>query len=286
MRRPARPRLAPTLLAFGSLFVLLAGSGCVTRLSRESFLDGNRIQVDLVREVKGFTTQKKGFEHPAIVSAERLVNVLNAVEIEEPEKGGGIVRQPAFHPEIVGEVAQALSNAFAEVGPDQEVSILAVRKEMRLGILHRKFLTSFLAHMKDGHLYLHLSRVEWPIPRDRDRLPKPRRDREPMDFRLVSGDLLYYFGPQEPEIAWQDPTFRQAYRLPGSTGGERRRREVLEEAPMTQRERKQLLDEEDPVGSLDPEQLRALADLEEDRRAGRITEAAYQRARRQLLRSR
>jgi len=37
---------------------------------------------------------------------------------------------------------------------------------------------------------------------------------------------------------------------------------------------------------LPPEQLRALADLEEDRREGRITETAYQRERRQLLRKR
>jgi hypothetical protein len=37
---------------------------------------------------------------------------------------------------------------------------------------------------------------------------------------------------------------------------------------------------------LTPEQLRALADLEEDRRQGRITEPAYQRARRELLRKR
>jgi hypothetical protein len=37
---------------------------------------------------------------------------------------------------------------------------------------------------------------------------------------------------------------------------------------------------------LSPEQLRALADLEEDRRQGRITEPAYQRARRELLRKR
>ena len=40
------------------------------------------------------------------------------------------------------------------------------------------------------------------------------------------------------------------------------------------------------IGDLTPEQLRALADLEEDRRKGRITEATYQRERRQLLRKR
>ena len=40
------------------------------------------------------------------------------------------------------------------------------------------------------------------------------------------------------------------------------------------------------IGDLTPEQLRALADLEEARRAGEITESDYQRARRDLLRDR
>ena len=40
------------------------------------------------------------------------------------------------------------------------------------------------------------------------------------------------------------------------------------------------------LGDLTSDQLRALADLEDDRREGRITELDYQRERRQLLRER
>ena len=40
------------------------------------------------------------------------------------------------------------------------------------------------------------------------------------------------------------------------------------------------------LDQLSSEQLRTLADLEDDRREGRITEAAYQRSKRQLLRER
>ena len=107
-----------------------------------------------------------------------------------------------------------------------------------------------------------------------------------MDFRVVSGEFLYFAGPQTLEIDWQNDVFRTAYRLPGSTGGEKRRREVLMQSPIPQAERKAMQGADVDVDTLTPEQLRALADLEEDRASGRITEQAYQRARRELLRPR
>ena len=258
---------------------------------RSPIIHRTGIQVDLVREVRGFTTRPRNFEHPAIISVERLKNILNAVEVETgvgKKKGGSVVRQPAFHPEIVEMTARAVAEAFAEAGPDQEIGVQAIRKEMRLGVFHRKTLTSFLAYMKDGYLYLVLRRIDWPIPKkdEDDRLPEPRRDDRPMDFRVVSGEHLYYAGPQSLEIDWQDPVFRKPYRLPGTTRGSKRRRVILEQAPLPKSEREAGAGERIDIGDLSPEQLRALADLEEDRRQGRITEAAYQRAKRQLLRKR
>jgi hypothetical protein len=82
--------------------------------------------------------------------------------------------------------------------------------------------------------------------------------------------------------------FQLAYRLPGSSQGTQRRREILEQSAIPKDEQ----DEASSGGtgvtldSLSPAQLRALADLEEDRNQGRITEIDYQRARRQLLRQR
>ncbi|MAG29980.1 MAG: hypothetical protein CL908_03685 [Deltaproteobacteria bacterium] len=273
------------------VLVALAGglsAGCAARPRRDRLIDNQRIKVDLVREVKGFTTEPRGFEHPAVISKERVRNILSAVEVETRKDDRGILRQPAFHPEIVDEVARSLSKAFSEASPDQEIGVLTIRKEMRMGVFHKKYLTSFLAYMDDGHLYLLLNRVDWPIPQSKKtkRLPKPRRDRKPMDFRAVNGEHMYYVGSQALEIAWQDPVFRTAYRLPGSTRGEKRKREILAESPMTTEERKALRKEGIGIDQLTPDQLRALADLEEDRSAGRITEAAYQRARRQLLRDR
>jgi hypothetical protein len=109
-----------------------------------------------------------------------------------------------------------------------------------------------------------------------------------MDFRVVAGDHLYYAGPQALEIDWQNPVFRVAYRLPGSTQGTKRRREIIDRSAIPQDEHEAASDRENsvPIDELTPDQLRALADLEEDRREGRITELAYQRAKRQLLRRR
>jgi hypothetical protein len=103
---------------------------------------------------------------------------------------------------------------------------------------------------------------------------------------VVSGEHLFYAGPQALEIEWQSSVFRTAYHLPGTSGGEKRRREVLFQAPIPKDELREADDGSLSLDELTPEQLRTLADLEEDRRQGRITEAAYQRSKRQLLRQR
>ena len=128
-----------------------------------------------------------------------------------------LVRAPAFHPDIIPAAAAAISTAFSEANRDQEVGVKLVRKEKKMGVFHTKYLTSFIAYMNEGYLYLLLSRVDWPIPqaKENDKLPEPRRDRVPMNFRVVSGDYLFYAGPRSLEIAWQDPIFGAAYRLPG-----------------------------------------------------------------------
>jgi hypothetical protein len=276
------------LAALAICLGLALTSGCATRARRHSIIDKTGMQVDLVRYVKGFQTEPQGFEHPAIISPERLTHILGAIEIETREKDGSTIRQPGFHAEIVEPVAAALSDALRQAGPDEEVGLKAVRKERNLGVFHTKYLTSLLAYVKDGFLYLQLHRADWEIPQAKEDkpLPEPIRDTRPMDYRVVSGEYLYFAGPQTLEIAWNNDVFRTDYKLPGSTGGEKRRREVLVESPIPQSERKAAGGEGVSIDALTPEQLRALADLEEDRRSGRITEQAYQRARRELLRPR
>jgi hypothetical protein len=285
------PRMIDRFAALVSLALLIGGlGGCASRSVHSPIIERVGVEVDLVRKVKGFTTEPRGYEHPTIISVERMAHILNAVEIETRGDGLGTIREPAFHPDIVEETAKAISEALAEAGPDDEVGAKIVRKEMRLGVFHKKYLTSFLLHIDKGHLYLFLHRVEWFVSqRDDDgSLPEPRHDNHPMDFRVVSGEHLYYAGPQALEIDWQNPVFQTAFRLPGSTGGETRRREVIDElaVPKDEQEANANRENSTALGDLSPDQLRALADLEEDRREGRITETAYQRAKRQLLRQR
>lgn len=270
---------------------LLLGSmaGCATRISRKQIIDRRAVDVDLVREMEGlFKTKPEGFEHPVVISSERLVNILNAIEVETPQETGGFVREPAFYPDTVEDVARAIAEGFAEAGPDERLGVKVIRKEANLGLFHTKYLTSLLAYIKNDHLYILLSRVDWPIPqsKENDKLPEPRADQQPMRFRVVSGEHLFYSGPQSLEIDWQNAVFRTAYHLPGTSGGEKRRREVLLQAPIPKDERRREDEGGLSLDQLSPEQLRTLADLEEDRRQGRITEAAYQRAKRQILRPR
>lgn len=283
-----RSRNLSVLAVLAVCLGLVLTSGCATRARRHSIIDKTGMQVDLVRYVKGFRTEPQGFEHPAIISSERLAHILGAIEIETREKDGATIRQPGIHPDLVEPIATALSDALREAGPDQEVGLQAVRKQQKLGVFHTKYLTALLAYVKGGFLYLQLHRSEWEIPQAKEDkpLPEPIRDTRPMDYRVVSGDYLYFAGPQTLEIAWNNDVFRSAYKLPGSTGGEKRRREVLLESPIPQAERKAAQGTDVSIDALTPEQLRALADLEEDRRAGRVTEQAYQRARRELLRPR
>ena len=276
-----------------ALAVALCGlaTGCATRNVRHNIQDDYLTIVDLVREVRGFTTQEKGFEHPAIISPTRLSNILRALEIEM-QTDEGTIRQPAIHPAIVNRVSESLSAALEQASPNEEVAIRAIRKQRRLGVLDTKFLTTFLAHVKDEQLYVAIRRVDWPLPsgaettKTKNVLPDPIRERRSMNFRVVTGEPIYFAGPQDLEIDWRNEVFETAFHLPGTTKGRKRKREVLESSRVPKEEFAPPPGQAVGLEELTPEQLRALADLEEDRREGRITETAYQRERRQLLRKR
>ncbi|MEM9175720.1 MAG: hypothetical protein AAGC67_10835 [Myxococcota bacterium] len=283
-------RLTRLLLALLlAAFVTASSTGCATRTVRHTISNEYLTEVDLVREVRGFTTVEQGFEHPAVISPTRLSNILRALEIEMLTDEGTI-RQPAIHPALVNRVSSKLSAALEQAGPDEEVAIKAVRKQRRLGVFDSKYLTTLLAYVKNDQLYVSIRRVEWPLPtgaevtKSKDVMPDPVRGKKSMDFRVVTGEPIYFSGPQDLEIDWRNPVFKTAFRLPGTTKGRKRKREVLESSRIPQEE----MAASDSVGieALTPEQLRALADLEEDRREGRITETVYQRQRRQLLRKR
>jgi hypothetical protein len=286
----SRSSRSPRSLLVCLVGLLLASSlvGCATRTVRHSVIKRHAIEVDLVREVSGFTVEKQGHEHPAIISTQRLSNILAAIEVETPAPGQGTIRQPAFAPEMIEPTAEGLAQALAEASPDEEVGVKVIRQESRLGLFDQKFLTAFIAYVDEGQLYLLLRRVDWPIKESEEqkRWPEPMKNRKVMNFRVVSGEPIYFAGVQDLEIDWQSDVFRQPFRLPGSTKGEKRRREVISSSPVPRDELESSGGDGVDLRDLTADQLRALADLEDDRREGRITELDYQRERRQLLRKR
>jgi len=82
-------------------------------------------------------------------------------------------------------------------------------------------------------------------------------------------------------VRWRDPMFRKAGHIRVGPTGEVMRRTILMESPP------EAAEEDLPPARLpsDPEALRELADLEDLRRSGEISEAEYHRRRSAILRS-
>ena len=88
-------------------------------------------------------------------------------------------------------------------------------------------------------------------------------------------------GAQGLAARWRDNLFSAPVRTADEIGGPRRERTILMESPLPADELEQAPGAE--VEGLDPDILRALADLEEARRSGSITETEYQQRRENLL---
>ena len=57
-----------------------------------------------------------------------------------------------------------------------------------LGLFTTDFLTSFVAYVRDENLYVHFSKVDWPIPKSPDeKVPEPWEKSTSTSFRVVPG---------------------------------------------------------------------------------------------------
>ena len=282
MKRPLQ--VAP-ILALAQLLALLLvlPLGCATREVKETAYDRAGIKVYLREHKQGFTVVERGFEHPAQISSERLLHILGAIDIRGREAELAGVRA-AFEPSQLQDIASALSTGLRRADPNQEVAINIVRKQMQHVIFDRKKLTSFVAYVQNELLYLHFSRIDWEIP-DRVKktaLPEPRVNDHPMKFQVIPVEAMYPEGVYAVSVEWQDPIFRRPVRR-ASSGGERRERTILMEEPDLPDTRRRSTLPADLLPYLTPGQLRELADLEEARQQGRLTEGHYRRERERIL---
>ena len=235
--------------------------------------------VQLRAEVQEDEAVDRGFAHPATISRARITNILSRIEVRL-ESGKEAPRKPAIPAEFLYDLGDLVSTALAMAAPSQEVVVQAIRKERRFGIFTEKFLTSFVAYVLGDDLTIHLSRVDDSLPKDSDdTIPEPWPNREVIPFKVLPSDGIVPVGAQAVTVAWRDPLFRAPGQVQVGPGGKILRREILLESLPEETETAT----PEATGHLSPETLRTLADLEELRRQGAISEAAYQERRRSIL---
>jgi hypothetical protein len=269
------------LLAVGLLLLPVLGAlGCLKRPVKEDVYRKNRIEIFLRSEKRLFSTVERDFDQPVVIAPVRLAHILSRIDVRLGAGEGG-KRLPAIPTEMLFPIASGLNQALAKAGPDQEVVVMAVRRFRRFAVFDRDYLTSFLCYVRGDTLYVHLSRTEWEIPtRRKERLPEPHIGDHPMRFKVFSGQAMSLVDKQSVAVTWRDPVFERPTRTRVLPTGEVLRREILMESSPD--EIQQRRSQEPLPTDLSPDQLRELADLEEARRQGGITETEYH-ARRQAI---
>ena len=279
LRRSAATATPFTVLALCAV----ALGACATRTVTEEVFDEDRVTVMLRGETKAGEPVNRGYAHPAAIAPTRLANILSRIDLrgEGDERNE---RRPAIGVDSLYTIAEGLSKALSEAGPSQEIVVLAIRKHKRFGVFDRDYLTSFISYAKGEQLYLHLSRSDWEIGRGKnDRTPQPQRGKHPMKFRIIPSRGMALVDHQSVAIDWRGTLFETATRSRLSPDGKVVRRTILIESAPEQIPTAEV-DEPIPTG-MSATALRRLADLEEQRSQGQVSESEYQLRRREILRT-
>jgi hypothetical protein len=265
-------------------------AGCMT--TKTTIVNRKEITVQLVSR-RGDRIE---LNHPTTIAPVRLSHILARIDIRLSVKEGQ-QRAPAFHIESLGLISQGLAQGLREAGPNQRVIVYSIRREKRFGIFDTNYLTSFVAYVHGEYLFLHLSRSDWEIPpRNQDRLPEPKIGKFPSKFRILPGKAMKMVDEQALAIGWSDPVFQKPSRTRITPSGQMVRKTILMESH--EPESAEPEDDSDfgsdargadPKGArsipagVSPKTLRELADLEERRQRGEISEYDYERQRNKIL---
>ena len=282
MTSPLRPALLLALLA-------LALGACGPRYARVETFDEPGLRVFLRSEKRGGEMVARGFAHPATIASVRLAHILARLDVRMGSEEGG-ERVPAFPTVSLYAVGEQVAKALAQATPDQEVVVQALREEKSFVIFDQELLTSFVAYVKGEDLVIHLSRVEWKVAKSNngqgsleDELPEPFVGRRVQEFKVLPAEGIVPIGEQAVSVAWRAAIFREPTHVRVGSGGRLLRRSVLMETAPDSAGQPEPEPQALPA-DLSPETLRALADLQEQRAAGEISETAYHQKRRDLLR--
>ena len=264
------------------LFMLVLAPGCITRQVDVPVYADHATEVELRGYKRGGTEIDRGYSHPTAISAKRISNILGAVEVRVGDR-----EEHTLYPIVTGKTLPALaagvSKALGQADSTQMVVVKNIRLNKRFGVFSRKHLTSFILYVQDDYLNIKVSRINYELSRDpKAKVPEPRLGQEQMDFRTMPSKGMHSAGRQTVAVRWRDPVFQTAQRsFDRNDSGARTRQILLEESVPADEVGRAL--PESLVDQLSPEALRALADLEDERRAGLITEGEYRLRRDELL---
>jgi hypothetical protein len=264
-----------------TLGLVAASTGCITRTVRDTVFDDGYSKVILRSSKKGRQVVPRGFDHPLTIAPVRIAHILSRIDLRRDDEKRS-EREPAIPLETLFTVAEGISEGLKKATADQELAVQSIRRDKHWGLFDRFYLTSLLCFVREGLFYVYISRSDWEVPADRrDRLPETWAGKHALDFRLVVERDMTLVDEQGVAVDWRDPLYAKPTRTRIAPGGKVVRRTILMET---------LEDDTDygprpEVGAdLTPGQLRALADLEEARRNGELSEAEYTAERNRILR--
>jgi hypothetical protein len=266
------------------LLASLLATGCLTRSVKEPVFEQDQTDVFLRSQRKGSETLPKGFGHPLSISTARMAHILSRIDYRSGDGDGE--RVGVIPLETLYVIAEGMSKAFGKANPDQEVVVMSIRRGKHWGVFDRNYLTSLLAYLKDDLLYIQIARVDWEVPNNlKTQLPEPHEGEEVMKFRLVASEGMTLAATQSVAVSWRDPIFRRPTRTRILPSGRVVRREILMETPEdTNPPAPPIATDVLPAG-LAPETLRKLADLEDQKTRGEVTQTEYTVMRSTILRA-
>ncbi len=265
-------------------------AGCMT--TKKTIIDRRAITVQLVSR-RGDSVE---LNHPTTIAPVRLAHILARIDIRLSVKEGQ-QRAPAFHIESLDSISEGLAQGLREAGPNQRVVVYSFRREKRFGIFDTNYLTSFVAYVHGEYLFLHLSRSNWEIPpRKQNRLPEPKIGKFPSKFRILPGKAMRMVDEQALAIEWSEPVFQRPSRTRVTPSGQMVRKTILMESAEPESAESEgdsdtgsdaggarPRDAQSIPAGISPKTLRELADLEERRQRGEISEYDYERQRNKIL---
>ena len=262
--------------------VMFGASGCMTKTIRTPVFAENMVEVYLRHDERGGTPLERGYSHPVTIAPVRVTNMLARIDVRKEDDKG---RHPAIPTNLLYAIGEGVSRALAKAGPTQEVVVMAKDRKRNLAIFTQDYLTSLVVWLHGDQLYVKLGSLDMPLSSNPDdKVPEPKRDEISGKSRAVPSDGIAVQSDQLVSANWRDPIFTDSSVISIRAGGLVVRRTVLLEggeeggSPADPTQGAAV-----PPQGLSPEALRALADLEEDRRRGEVTETEYQSRRRQIL---